>query len=109
MNNAVAKINIEVIDRYQKLIFYALVGSIAILSILYFYFINSIIFNVAAREDLEIKRTELAYDMSEREFALVNEKKKIDIELAHELGYKDDTKPQYFARGGQGSLSLNNE
>ena len=78
--------------------FWALVG-ISIMSLLvYVYGINATARNIALRQDLEKQALEISTELDSLEFALIEVKNDITLELAHSYGFQESKTPLYVSR-----------
>lgn len=98
------KINIK-----EETIFWSMVSMVFLLAVMYGYFVNITIFNVAHRAKLESQITQLNSKLGELEFEYLAIKSSITIEKAYELGFTDAVKTQFVSLdGGTKGLSFNN-
>ena len=79
------------------------------LCVLYIFFMNETVFNVAKRATLEQEIAIRSSDISNLEFQYISLRNNIDITLAYSLGYKDIESPRYISKTPVTALvSLNN-
>ena len=88
--------------------FWTLVSICVLCLILYIYAVNVTIRNTVARQDLEGEVAQLAVEQSSLEFAYIERKHNINIEVAHAYGFRD-TAPLYVSRTSATALVLNTD
>jgi septum formation inhibitor-activating ATPase MinD len=76
---------------------WSLLGLCLVLLVLYVYFMNTSVFNVAKRVDTERQIAELTTNISHKEFDYISQTNKINIELAYALGFKTAEAPVYVS------------
>jgi hypothetical protein len=82
--------------------------AISILSLgVYIYGVSATIRNTVARQDLEAQVANLSAEQSSLEFAYIEEKNQVDIDLAYARGFSDIKAPVYISRTNTNSLSYN--
>lgn len=92
----------------QETIFWTLVGIIFSLALLYGYFVNVTIFNVADRSKIESNITQLSSSLGEMEFEYLSLKGAVTIEKAYELGFHNVESTHFVSRDVTGKgLSFN--
>ncbi len=109
MNYLKTKINTDIVEWKRKIIFSVLLIFLLCSFFLYAYFIKSVVKATVLREKLEADKADLVYKIGDMEFELINEKEKVNIELAYKLGYQDSERTHYLVGGSNNHLSLNNE
>ncbi len=82
----------------ERVVVWALLWVILALFILYVYFMNETVFNVAKRVHAEQEFASLNSKMSELEFENISMRNNIDIDLAYALGFKDIKNPRYISQ-----------
>lgn len=90
-------------------IFWMLVSLMGLSAVLYVYAVLSTTHNTALRQNLEVKLTNLATETSALEFALIEKKNEVSIEVAYAAGFHDVVEPHYVSRVRTNSLSLNTQ
>jgi len=87
----VKTITVDIIENNytRKILFKGLVLSLAVLGILYVYFIGSITFNVLARKSLENNIRVLSSNISQLELVYLNNLNQIDKDYSLEKGFVD--------------------
>ncbi len=88
MTQAIAN-NINNVFRYKEKIFTFLVVGIVTLTSLYVFFLQKAIVSVIARENIVKQSRSLSTEVSELEGKYFIVKNTINIELAHEKGFRD--------------------
>lgn len=88
-------------------IFWTLVTACVLALGVYFYAIHSTIRYTAERQDLEGEVALLAAESSSLEFAYINKRNEIGIELASAYGLREVKTPVYVSRARAGVLTLN--
>ncbi len=96
MTQAIAE-NMNMVLRYREKIFTVLAVGIVSLSLSYIFFLHSAIANVVERESILKSNRVLATQVSELEGKYFSVKSKINIELAHERGFKDSDVASYIS------------
>lgn len=93
----------------EETTFWSLVAIIFMLSLMYGYFVNVTIFNVADRIKLESKITQLDSKLGEMEFEYLSLKSSVTIEKAYELGFINSQSTHFVSRDSSTKgLSFNN-
>lgn len=83
---------------------------ISVLSLFaYIYGINATARNIALRGNLESQVIESSANLGALEFAYIQLKNDISLELAYALGFKEANNPLYVSRNKDASLTLNTE
>lgn len=75
------------------------------LVLLYVYFMNQTVFNVAKRASLEQEMITKNSNISELEFKSIALRNEIDIKLAYSLGYKDVKDARYVSKNPTTALA----
>ena len=88
-------------------IFWALVLLVVMSFGLYVYALNAVIRNTVARQNLELVAADLSTQASSLEYAYINLKNKISIDMAYAQGFKDISSPIYISRARANSLTMN--
>ena len=102
MTEAIQQLNKE------KTIFWTL-SAILILSLgFYTYFINMTVRNIAVRQNLEEKSTQLLTSNSALEFKYISARNNITLPLAYSLGFKDISSKSFVSTQNLNSLSYLN-
>lgn len=91
MNIAIKKINTTL---FSQTAFWTIVCGIILLVMSYIYFVNSIVWNVASRQQVERKLSDLTAQMSTLEATYVSLTSNISIDNAYNLGFKDISSDQ---------------
>jgi hypothetical protein len=86
---------------------WALFSLCLIFFVLYIYFMNSSVFNVAKRIEAERTVAELNADLSRMEFEYIALENKIDINLAYKMGF-NDIDNQIYVTSYSKQVSLSN-
>jgi len=98
----------KTISYHNRVRFFWSLVAISILSLgVYVYAINTIARNVASRQDLEKQIVKMRAGLDSLEFAFVELKNNITIELAQDYGFKEVKTPLYVSRARPTSLSFN--
>ena len=85
------------IESWQQKIFWLLLVAVLVSIIIYMGLINSLIFNLAARESLDQQRLEFKMMLGEQERQYLLAVEKITIEQAYALGFEDATRETVYA------------
>ena len=103
MNN-----KIKTISYNQRVYFFWGLVTISIFSLLvYIYGINTIIRNVATRQELEKQVANISVNFNSLEFTYIELRNKITMELAYQYGFREIESPLYISRAHSPSLSFN--
>lgn len=108
MTQAIAQ-NMNNVLRYKEAIFTFLAAGIVVLSLSYIFFLHSAIANVVAREAILKENRVLSTQVSELEGKYFSVKNKINIELAHEKGFKDSGVASYISAKSVTAMANHNE
>lgn len=98
MYTKISKINtnIEFVEgNIEKTIFNVLLAMIIISFFSYFYFINSTIFNIIGRKNIESENRTLSSNISELELQYLSATNNIDLDFAHSIGFKDASNAKF--------------
>ena len=96
------------ISYHSRVRFFWVLVAISILSLgVYVYAVNTIARNVAIRQDLERQIGKTSAGLDSLEFAYIELKNNINIELAHYYGFQEVKSPLYVSRARSLSLSFN--
>ena len=88
-------------------LFWALV-TISILSILiYIYAVNVIARNIALKQHLEKQIADMSANFDSLEFAYIELRNNVTLELAYQRGFKEVKSPLYVSRARPQALSFN--
>jgi hypothetical protein len=88
--------------------FFWVMIAISILSLcLYVYAINATARNIATRQGLEKQAVNISANLNPLEFAYIELKNNVTIELAYQYGFKEVKDPLYVSRTNPVALSLN--
>lgn len=88
--------------------FFWFMVTLSLLSLgVYFYAINAAAHHIAVRENLESQVAEIGARLSSLEFAAIDLKNSVTLDVAHEHGFSEVKQPLYVTRGNSGSLTLN--
>jgi cell division protein FtsL len=82
----------------EKIMVVVAFWTVIFLSLVYVYFMNQTVFNVAKRANLEQEIVVRNSNISDLEFKIIALKNNIDIKLAYSLGYKDMKDPRYVSK-----------
>lgn len=82
----------------ERVMVWTAVWFIVGLAVLYVYFMNQTVFNVAKRASLEQEMVARNSNISDLEFKSIALRNDIDIKLAYSLGYKDIKDPRYVSK-----------
>lgn len=97
-----------IISYHNRVRFFWVLVAISILSLgVYVYAINTIARNVASRQNLERQLVKTSAGLDALEFAYIELKNNITIELAHDYGFQEVRSPLYVSRARSLSLSFN--
>ncbi len=98
----------KTISYHNRVRFFWVLVAISILSLsVYVYAINTIARNIATRQDLERQIVKMRAGLDSLEFAYIELKNNITIELAQDHGFKEVKSPLYVSRARPASLSFN--
>lgn len=102
--------HIEKIDNHMKILFWSLIGAMAILVVLYGYFLNSAIANVIVRSQTEKSMSLLRTEMNDMETRYSSEKGRVTLDLASARGYEKAENVQFLSAATHArGLSLRTE
>ncbi len=77
--------------KYSGMIFFSLLGVLAMLVSVYVYFVNQTVWNVASRQTLENKLADLHSDIGKLESEYMSKKQAVNIADARKMGFKELT------------------
>ncbi|MFO0718971.1 MAG: hypothetical protein U0522_03010 [Candidatus Paceibacterota bacterium] len=89
----------------ERVMVWTAVWIIIALVLLYVYFMNQTVFNVAKRASLEQEMVIRNSNISELEFKSISLRNEIDLKLAYSLGYKDVKNPRYVSKNPTTALA----
>lgn len=88
--------------------FFWVLAIVSILSVfIYIYAINAISRNIAVRQNLEKQIASASANLDSLEFAYIELKNSVTIELAYQYGFQEVKNPLYVSRAHPASLSFN--
>ena len=88
--------------------FFWILVAISIISLcIYFYAIQATARNIAIRQDLERQIAKASTNLDSLEFAYIELKNNVTMELAYSYGFQEVRSPLYVSRIPSGSLSFN--
>lgn len=88
-------------------VFWTLLAISGLALFVYIYTINVTARNIAERQLLERRITEISTDLDSLEFAYVKLKNGVTLEVAHQHGFRETKNPLYVSRSSAASLSFN--
>jgi len=91
----------------RSYVFWAIASLIVCFAASYIFAINSAIRNTALRQNLETEVAALTAKQSSLEFAYIEQKNKINIDLAYEQGFKEVSNPVYVSLTSGNSFTYN--
>lgn len=100
------KTNIISYDR-RVYLFWILVFISTISLFTYIYAVNAIARNIAIKQDLEKQITNISNDFNSLEFAYIELRNNVTMELAYQHGFQEVKSPLYISRINPQSLSFN--
>ena len=91
MKNKTKVIAQEVLEdnSIQKTIFKLIMGSLAILLLVYFYFVGSTVFNILAKKTLENNAQTLENEIGQLELSYLEKTREINKDFAFSQGFTD--------------------
>jgi hypothetical protein len=92
---------------YRVRLFWVLVALSVLLLSVYIYAINTTARNIAMRQDLERQIAEVSASLDPLEFAYIELRNNVTMDLAYEYGFKETRSPLYVSRVRAGALSFN--
>lgn len=109
MTRKINAISISMTARYdyRARLFWLLIGSSLLALLVYVYAINSTAHNIALRQNLERQISQSSANLDALEFAYLELKNDITIEMATNQGFKEVKNPLYVSRAPRASLSFN--
>ena len=88
--------------------FFWVLVALSILSLcVYIYAINATTRNIAVRQDLERRVASISFNLDSLEFAYIELRNNVTIELAYQHGFREVKSPLYVSRAHRASLSFN--
>lgn len=88
--------------------FFWILVTISILSLsIYIYAINSTARNIATRQSLERQVAKVSANLDSLEFAYIELKNNVTMELAYQYGFREVKSPLYVSRAHSSALSFN--
>jgi len=99
--------NVNIIDsgNLQKRILHIMLLTLGTFALLYVFILGSMVFNIVERKSLETHAYALSNDVGNLELEYMSISKKVDLNLAYSLGFKE-TKTQYATRKALGSIKI---
>ena len=98
----------KIISYHNRVRFFWVLVAISILSLcVYVYAINTIARNIASRQNLERQIVKTGAGLDSLEFAYIELKNSITLELALDYGFREVKSPLYVSRVRPTSLSFN--
>ncbi|MEK7227405.1 MAG: hypothetical protein AAB641_00755 [Patescibacteria group bacterium] len=91
----------------RRRFFWFLAGICFFALVLYIYAIEATARNIAMRANLEMRVAEAEGKLSSLEFAYIELKNNVSIELARLYGFEEVKRPLYISRSKDNSLTLN--
>ncbi|MDP3875337.1 MAG: hypothetical protein Q8Q22_02360 [bacterium] len=92
----------------QRVRFFWALVAISMLSLfIYIYAVNATARNIAIRQDLEKQMANMSANLNSLEFAYIELRNNITIELAYDHGFREAKSPLYVSRARPASLSFN--
>jgi hypothetical protein len=101
--------NINNVIKYKERLLIALVSGIAIFGFMYVYLLHSAVTNVVAREDIIKESRMVSTRVSELEAKYFQVKDTINIQLAHEKGFKDSEISSFISKKSLTAMANINE
>ena len=89
----------------EKIIFWTLFGILVISIAFYMYCISATVHNIVLREKLESQATQLALDISNKEFQYISMRNSITLDYAHTIGFKDVPQKTFLTKGADSVVS----
>ena len=95
---------------HNRAYFFWILVTVSILSLsVYIYAINTTARNVALQQVLEKQMAKVSASLDPLEFAYIELKNNITIELAHDYGFRETKSPLYVSRLRATTLSFNTQ
>ena len=102
------EMSVRTISYDQRARFFTIMIAVSALSIFaYIYAINATARNVAVRQNLERQIAEVSTKLDTLEFAYIELKNNVTMELAYQYGFQEATTPLYISRTRPATLSFN--
>lgn len=99
---------IKIISYDNRARLFWVMTTISVLSLfVYIYSINNIARNIAVRQTLEKQITHISTNLDSLEFAYIELKNNVTLELAYHHGFKEIKDPLYVSRDHGTALSFN--
>ena len=107
MTTRTLQINTEILNNsdIKNRVFKALILTGVTLAICYLLLLSSMVWNIIARKNIEVQARNLSTDVSSLELQYLALSGKVDLNLAHSMGFKEIGK-SYATRKDLGSLTL---
>ena len=91
----------------RALFFWVLVAVTLVSFTVYIYAVHTTARNVAARQDLEKQIVKISTNLDSLEFAFIELKNNVTVELAYQYGFREVKNPLFVSRSRAASLSYN--
>ena len=102
------EMSVRTISYDQRVRFFTILIAISALSIFaYIYAINATARNIAIRQNLERQIADVSMKLDSLEFAYIELKNNVTMELAYQYGFHEATTPLYVSRTRPVALSFN--
>jgi len=105
IKNYAGNVNIVNNNNLGKRIFHILSFALGTLALLYVLILGNMIFNVVARQGLDVHARALSNEVGDLELQYLSMSSKIDLALSSEMGFKEG-KTQFAVRKPIGALSI---
>lgn len=103
MNNKIRTISYD-----PRVYFFWTLVTISVLSLfIYIYAINTTARNIALSQDLERQMANISVNFNSLEFAYIELRNNVTLELAYQHGFQEAQSPLYVSRNSSQSLSFN--
>jgi hypothetical protein len=89
----------------EKTIFWSLIGLLLLGIGFYMYLINATVHNIVARENFETEASALTLAIGKQEFAYIQARNSITLEMAYSMGFKDIAEKTYVSRNKVSQVS----
>lgn len=98
----------KIISYDQRVRFFWILVAVSMASLfIYVYAINATARNIALRQDLGRQIANVTVNLDSLEFAYIELKNNVTIELAYQYGFREVKSPLYVSRTRPASLSFN--
>ncbi len=99
--------NVNIIDsgNLSRRILVSMLWALGLLGLIYVLILGNMVFNIVERKALENKVSSLSNDVGNLELEYLSESKKVDLNLAYSMGFKE-VKAKFATRRTLGSLSI---